>query len=112
MHSSHHKLPITNGTQYQPLITKSLSTQHQSNTIMTTYFYPTNNSNYSINNIQKQSNNSQTCLTLLRNNNNNTNNVGSSSSSTSSESFKLVEKVQPKKSRTKYTKEQVNLIYL
>ena len=104
MHSSHHKLPITNiGTQYQPLITKSLSTQHQSNTIMTTYFYPTNNSNYLNNNIQKQSNNSQTCLTLLKNNTGLSSSVG--------DSFKLVEKVQPKKSRTKYTKEQVNLFF-
>ena len=89
------------------------SSHLQSN--MSTYFCPTNNSNYLINannNIQKQTNNSQTCLTLLRNNNNANNVVGLSS--IEHESFKLIEKVQAKKSRTKYTKEQVdlNLVYL
>ncbi len=75
------------------------------------YNYPNNNNSYLINggnNIQKQSNNSQTCLTLIENTERNMNNHASStSSSSSSESFKLIEKLQPKKSRTKYTKEQV-----
>ena len=72
------------------------------------YFYPNNNNSYLISgNIQRQSNNSQTCLTLVNTSNRN-NNDGSYLSS--SESFKLIEKIQPKKSRTKYTKEQVYFI--